>query len=169
MKPAFYVLGAALDFIGIMLIASPDLVPGAVRIAARARQWERTTENRLRRLVRLKPRPHFVNISATIEGRATLSGSGITSFRDDADATEKLEYLLRRDRESQEAFNSLARRVETIEAETPARLEQLRDEMQTHVDARLTSRLADLRAARLWGVVALLSGLIIGTIANLLS
>jgi hypothetical protein len=83
--------------------------------------------------------------------------------------TEKVAYLMRRDQESQQALNSMARRVETIETDTPTKLEQLRGEMQMHVEARLSSRLADLRAARLWGVAALLFGLAIGTVANLLS
>ena len=110
-----------------------------------------------------------MNVAVALAGTGSISVSGTKGFSETADPAQKLAYLLRRDQESQKAFNALARRVETIETDTPIKLEQLRGDMQAHVESRLSSRLADLRAARLWGVAALLSGLIIGTIANLLS
>jgi hypothetical protein len=116
----------------------------------------------------LPPRKHVVSLSATVSGKATISGSGIVSFDEAASVKEKVAFLLRRDLESQEAANALAMRLDRIERETPEKLEKLRGDLQEHIEIRLTSRLADLRAARLWGVTALVIGLGLGTAANLL-
>jgi len=168
MKPALYVVGAVVELVGIVLVASPDLIPGAVSLAGRLRTWGRIAENKVRSALHLPPRIHVVSVSATVSGKATLSGSAVIGFDESAGIEEKVSYLLRRDRESQEAANALATRVEHLERETPQQLEKLRDDLHEHIETRLSSRLADLRAARLWGVAGLIIGLGLGTVANLL-
>lgn len=168
MKPTFYIMGAVLDLIGIVLIASPDLVPWAVRMAARLRVLEQSIENRLRRLLRIGPRGRIASLSATVTGGASVSAVVTRGLSPGASIEQQVAYLLRRDEDAQTTFNAFASRVERIERETPAQLNALRTELQSHVEDRVSQRLADLRAARLWGVAFLMAGLALGSVANLL-
>jgi len=167
-RPALYLVGAIVELLGIVLVASPDLVPGAVAFAGRLRAWARMIESRLRSFLHLPPRVRVASLDVTVTGKGRVGGSLVVGFNEKASLEEKVAWLLRRDRESQEAHNALAARVEAFEEETLRRLEQLRGELKEDIEARLSSRLADLRAARLWGVAALIIGLGLGTVANLL-
>jgi hypothetical protein len=55
MKASLYIVGAVVELGGILLVASPDLVPGSLRFAAWARPRLRRLENRIRRLIRARP------------------------------------------------------------------------------------------------------------------
>jgi hypothetical protein len=75
-QKALYAAGAALELLGIALVASPDLVPGARRLSRWiAPRWRRF-ENRLRSLVGLRPRTivHTASFAASAEGAASASG-----------------------------------------------------------------------------------------------
>jgi hypothetical protein len=165
---AFYIAGAAVELLGIALIASPDLVPGARRFSRwLAPRW-RSIENRIRRLLHLRPRSitHSVEVAGTIETAGSLSA--VTSVAADADLEQKVEFLLRRDREEQQEINTLSERFESLERESARRLDELREQMEEHVSSELSSALADYRPVRIVGAVAVAAGLGLATAGNFL-
>jgi enolase len=83
-----------------------------------------------------------------------------------ASLEEKVAFLLRRDEEAQGAVNALAERVAAIEEQAPRQLEQLRGEMQAHVDQKIRAALDEYRELRVAGTVALGLGLACVTVAN---
>jgi hypothetical protein len=167
-RTAFYVCGALAELCGIVLVASPDLVPGAVRFIGWWRPRWRRIENRIRLRLRLKPRPLIV--SGSLSATAKTSGSLAAIVSTGATTVdEKVEYLLRRDRETQQRVNDLAMRLENVEAAHPEDLAVLRDELHRHFEERLGEAQADYRAARIAGAALLMLGLGLTTGANFLS
>ena len=86
-KASLYIVGAVVELSGILLVASPDLVPGALRFAAWARPRLRRIENGVRRLFRTRPRVrrqtatgHVVPASASADRRpGPVGSSGATA------------------------------------------------------------------------------------------
>jgi len=160
------VVGAIFELAGIVLLGFPDFLPGAVRFSGWFRRLARRGVNLLRRLVGLSPRGvvHSVGLS----GGITMGGSVSAVVSTGAKTLEdKVEYLLRRDRDAQRAFNDLAGRVSLLETESPRRLAELRGQMEEHVGRELTAALEVYRPLRIIGVVALVVGLGCVTAASL--
>jgi hypothetical protein len=164
-KPTFYIVGALCEMLGIILVATPDLVPGAVRLAHWMRVHWRPTENQIRRLLGLPLRSivHTVGMAGTIELAGRISAIKSTGA---ATIEEKVEFLLRRDQEAQRDVNDLRGRVEDLEAETSRKLGELRDELMTRVADARTAAQADYRTARIGGTITLAIGLALTTIGN---
>jgi hypothetical protein len=161
-----FVVGALFEFAGIVLLGFPDFVPGALRLSRWLRPRTRSVVNRLRRLLRLPPRPTFVDLGGAVEIHGVLRGSAMKSVAAGASLEEKVAFLLRRDEEAQGAVNALAERVAAIEEQAPRQLEQLRGEMQAHVDQKIRAALDEYRELRVAGTVALGLGLACVTVAN---
>lgn len=166
MKAALFVIGAAVELLGIVLVASPDLVPGAVRLARWTRVRWRPIENRVRRAVGLAPRGRVVELSATISGGGRVSASAIVGHNPGAPIESKVEYLLRRDQALQETANRLTQRVETLEAESAKRIDDLRQEIEARIVREIEVAQEDYRRARIGGTIALAIGLALVTAAN---
>jgi hypothetical protein len=168
-QATLYSFGAFLELIGIVLVASPDLVPGARRFSRWLAPRLRRVENRLRRLLRLRGR----NIVINAEPATVVVSAGNVSFSKSvsADATleRKVEFLLQRDQEAQSAANELGERVSAIERESPRQLDELRERMEAHVSTELVAALAEYRPARVIGTIALAIGLGLATAANLIA
>jgi hypothetical protein len=164
-KATLYTLGALFELAGIVAVASPDLVPGAVRFAAWLRVRLRRAVDRLRRFIG-RPRPQVIEVG--LAGAVATAGS--LSFSKSVNANANLEqqvaFLLHRDQEAQRDVNALAKRVTEVEQGAPRRLAELRAEMEAHVEHKLTAAQADFRAARVLGAFALAIGLALTTIAN---
>jgi hypothetical protein len=165
-KVALYLLGAFLELSGILFLAAPDLVPGALGLSRWTSTHWQTIESRLRRLLHLPIRRTVYADAVT--GTMTMGGSavGITSMSSEATLEQKVEFLLRRDQESQHTENRLGERVRDVERELARQLNELRGAMVEHVDRRLTAAQADYRTAREIGTAALVLGLAMTTWAN---
>ena len=168
MKPALYIAAAILECLGVVLLASPDLIPGAVSLAGRLQRLELRAENWLRRQLHQAPRYRVRLIEgATISGKSSLSAS-LTMSVDLADTIDrKVEWLLERDKATQAAIDGLNQRIAAFETMLSGRLDELRQTFEALLERRVTERLGDKRTARLWGVFFLIAGLGIGTWANL--
>lgn len=167
MRPALYTIGALCELLGIVLIAAPDLVPGAKRLSRWIRLRWRTIENRAKRLLRLSPRGQVVQVAGI--GSAMALGGGVRAFvspRKDASLEEKVAYLVRRDREAQEAEGRIKERVDALEAESRQRVEDLRLEIEALIESELRAAQEDFRAVRIGGAVALTIGLMLTTLGN---
>ena len=68
MQTALLIVGAVSEFIGIVLIAFPDLLAGALRLSAWLARAARKIEKRVRCLVRLPGRNHVVALSSGLSG-----------------------------------------------------------------------------------------------------
>jgi hypothetical protein len=165
-RVALYIIGAAFEILGIVLIASPDLVPGAVRAAGWTRRRWRPIENRIRRWLRLPPRTIFANIGLATEVSGASRISAVVSTG--ADTIEKqVEFLLRRDQETQKAVNAIHEQLGEIARAAESGLDTLRAEFTSHVAAEIATAQADYRAVRIGGTVALVIGLVLSTAGNL--
>ena len=168
MRIGLLLVGAGCELIGIILVGSPDLLPGAIGAAGWARIRWRAFANRMRRLLRLPIHATVYAETATATGTASVGGTSTISFSPEAALTDQVAFILSRDLEVQKAMSGLDERLSTIEAEAPKRLAELREEMQTHVSRQLTEAMEDKRAARIWGACALAIGLALTTVANFL-
>jgi hypothetical protein len=167
-KAILYIIGALAELGGILLIAWPDFIPGAVRFAAWLRHNSGRVENRLRSLLGLKPRIIVHEGAGTITGKGRLSGSGIVSHGPNT-LEGNVDFLPRREQANQEAINKLVARVSASEEEAPERLAELRRELREHVTGELAEMQADYRAARVGGACALAIGLTLTTIASFMA
>jgi hypothetical protein len=79
---------------------------------------------------------------------------------------QKVEFLLTRDQEAQRNVYALRGQIEDIQAESPKRLAQLREEVEAHFAQALNAALETHRLLRIRGAIALLLGLICVTYAN---
>ena len=167
-KLSFYVVGAVFELAGIISVASPDLVPGAVRFGAWLRGHLRLAVDRIRRFIG-GPRHQVIELGVA---EAISTAGGVTpmkSMNPEATLEEKVAFMLQRDQEAQGQVNALAKGMSEIEQEGPRRLDALRSQMEAHVERELRATQADFRAARVLGAVALAIGLALTTAANFIT
>jgi hypothetical protein len=164
---ALYVIGAAAEFAGILLVASPDLVPGARRLSQWLSRSLGPTWNRVRRWLRLPPRTYYIHAKA---GTISVSGSiaGVKKSNPEGTPEQQIAFLLQRDQEAQEAHNLLEARVSAIERESPRQLQELRGEVEQHFGTELDRARAEYRAARVVGTMLVAIGLGFATAGNFL-
>jgi hypothetical protein len=167
-QAGLFAAGAVIEFVGIVLLGFPDFVPGAVRLSQWLRVSARRVANRLRRVVRLPPRPTVVTLEGLVHGRSMGRASVTVAVSPGATLEEEVAFLLRRDQESQNRINALTERVAEIEGRTPAELEQLRARMEAHVAQELAAARDEYRPLRIVGTIALALGLICMSVANFL-
>lgn len=167
MAAVLFILGALLQFLGIGLIAAPDLVPFGLRAAGWSRRRWRVLENYVRPLVGLRPREIVVHGAATITGTARIRAARVVET--DAEELEgQVAFLLRRDRDSQLLMNRLLERISVLETVTERGFADLQDELKDHVTDSLAAAQADDRWTRVGGAIALAMGLALTTWASLL-
>lgn len=166
MQPALYIVGALCELLGIVLIAAPDLVPGAKRVGRWIRLRWRTVENRARRSLGLSPRGRVFESSAAITARGRFSAKGTVGHVEDAPLEEKVEYLMRRDQAAQETAHRITERVEALEAESRQSVEDLRREVEALIETELRAAQEDFQAIRIGGTIALATGLALTTLGN---
>jgi hypothetical protein len=163
-----YAAGAFSEFVGIALVASPDLVPGARRLSRGVAPWLRTFENGVRRLLRLPGRNVVVTVGAAGSLGLTGSVSAVKSVAEDATLERRVDFLLQRDQEAQKQANAQAERIATLERESAKKLAEAREQMETHVSSELVAASAEYRPARIIGALAVLIGLGLATAGNFL-
>jgi hypothetical protein len=168
MATILLVIGSVFELGGIVALGFPDLLPGALLLSTwLGRQWRRAA-NRLRRLVGRKPQDVVVTAGAALGAGVALGATAIVS--PGATTLEgKVEYLLRRDEDVQRRMTELTVRLGRLEAESPERLNELRQTMETHVARELSAALEAYRPLRVAGTIALVIGLACATLAALLA
>jgi hypothetical protein len=162
--PLLFAAGALAEFVGIVLLGFPDLLPGARRLSG----WLRRQENRLRRLIGREPRHVFGTSSVGVAIAAGVSASGIVGTSETT-LEGQVAYLLRRDEDAQRKANALAARVNRLEAESPRQIEEAQRQMEQHVAAELADARAEYRELRVAGTLALALGLILVTVATFIA
>lgn len=164
-KAALLIFGAVLEFVGIILIAFPDINPYLVQLSRWLRKHTSALLDRIRRLLG-RPKDLRIEVHSAVElnlaGRASLlkSASGTATLE------EKVGFLLTRDREAQRDVNALRERIEDFESESSKRLDESRREIKTSFERKLTAKLEEYRPLRIVGVIFLVIGLGCATAAN---
>ena len=169
MAVVLLLIGVASEFVGIVLIGFPDFVPGTLRLAGWLRRQGRRIENLIRRLARRKARP--IVVSAGASGGIAIGGSASAVVSPGANATteDKVDFLLRRDLDTQRELNDLAGRVNRLQTESTRQLAEARQDMEQHVDRELATALTEYRPLRVVGTIALAVGLACVTVATFLA
>jgi hypothetical protein len=157
---ALYIFGAVFEFVGIVIIAAPDFFPFARR-AARGLQ---AVTSRIRRLIG-RPRTRIIDVG-TIGATSTMGALGLVKASGAETLEGKVEFLLRRDEEAQNAINAVHARLDAIESASPKRLAELREELVAHVTAEREVAEATYRTERIVGTIALAIGLALSTLGN---
>jgi hypothetical protein len=166
-KTILLVVGALAEFGGILLIAAPDLIPGARRFGRWLdRRW-RPIENRIRRALRLPGRSVTVSASAALSAAVAMSATAVVGVSETATLEEKVAFLLRRNEATQLQTAALAQRVDAIEKDVERREGELRDELHRHIATELRSALEADRVLRVVGSGLLALGLLLATVATL--
>jgi hypothetical protein len=161
------IIGALFQFVGIVLLAASDLLPGARRLGRWLRVHSRSVERRIREFFRRPPRPIVASVAVSDSSSVSDSASAVVSTGATT-VEEKVEFLLRRDQEAQRHMNDVAKRLTELQGDVPQRLSALSDELKGHVAAGVAAAQADFRATRLLGSVALALGLVLTTWATLI-
>jgi hypothetical protein len=159
-------VGAVLEFGGIVAIAFPDFLPHGRRLSRWLGHRARIVVNRVRRLLGMKPLQKIVSVEAADSVEVSGRSSALVSVSEDATPEEKIEFLLRRSREAQQAINTLSGRVKDLEKHVPRQLDQLREDMQAHVSSELAAAEEEYRPLRTAGTLALGVGLACTTVSN---
>jgi hypothetical protein len=145
--------GGVLEFIGIMAVAWPDLLPYGERLSS----WLGRAYRRVAAWVDRFRHPRGA-IEQVLPGLASVGGGRVTgrAFVDpDAPMEEKVEYLLKRDQDVQAMFDSLSAQVVAGDGQAEERLGEVRAELKGHV----ATEMSRYRALRIGGAVALALGL----------
>jgi hypothetical protein len=167
-KTTLIVVGALAEFGGILLIAAPDLIPGARRFGRWLdRRWK-PIENRVRRILGVPGRNVTVSASAAIATAVGMSATAIHGVSETATLEEKVAFLLRRDEATQHKTTALAQRLEAIERDVERREGALRHELHSHVADELRAALDADRVLRVVGSLLLAVGLLLATIGSVL-
>lgn len=173
MQATFFVLGASLQLVGIILVGALDIFPPVERPVIRAAAWAerrwRAIENSARRHLGMQPRGRHSHVAVADEGLRMGGDSISTTVGTTATSTkDRIDYLLRRDRATQEAIERLDKRIDASAESVRAELAELRDELTGRLSTEIASAQADYQRARRWGAAALALGLALSTIATFL-
>ena len=176
-KTTLYVSGAVIEFVGIMLVSSTDVIPVAGSFASWSGRELRSAKSAILRCVRSvkeaisrrpsaepRPRPAYIEGSAAASSSATAE---ITTGLGLGTADEKLERLLPQFRETQREVRYLAARLDEVQRAGNAAREALRAEFEDKTEARIATAAAEARATRFLGAVLLVIGLGLSTAWNL--
>lgn len=160
-------VGAILEWLGIMLVGSPDLVPLSKRFSRWGRQKAQAVTRGAERLFRRRKHAHVVG-AVSAGGSIAMTGHASVFHSLPADATieQKVDFLMRRDQQSQTVNDALSRRLEELGAESETGLRGLRAELETLIDKNLGELKREYFLAKLVGVAALVVGLGLTTAGN---
>lgn len=158
-------VGSAAEFVGILLIAWPDFVPFADRVAS----WFRAALQRGRRWARRRigrPTAQRGEVGTAPEQDFAGRISPIKTAPTEWTLEEQVAWLLRRDQEAQRDANELRARIADAEQASARQVEDTRAELTDQFSTELASALAKDRPVRILGTVLLAVGLTFTVIAN---
>jgi hypothetical protein len=166
-KVTLIIMGVALEVLGLVLTASPELAPRIRRVAVAGRRVAGRLEGPVRRILR---RPKHVFGKSSV-GEFSIRGgraSGYVSVANDAPLERKLEFLMRQAVRDQERLNELEHRVADMPREWRTEVEATR----TALEARIVHELEQARelfiVQRLIGLTCIAAGSVVLAVVNLL-
>jgi hypothetical protein len=112
-KIGLLVGGAAFEFLGIIVIVFPDLIPYGIRLSLWQRRHTRALFDHIGRLLG-RPRNVVIEVPTASELNIAGRGSPMKSASGAATLEQKVEFLLTRDQEAQRDVNMLRERIEDL-------------------------------------------------------
>ena len=159
------VVGAVLEFVGIVLIGWPDLLPGAKRFSAWLASAAARVRYGLRRLFR-RPRHRTIHAASGAYVVAGGSARGVVSPRPGSTDAELIRYLLDRVALMEEALDGLRSTIAANREGHERAAVALHAELTADFEAGLRAAFAQHRPLRIAGMVALFGGLVCVTVAS---
>lgn len=154
-------IGIGLELVGLALVGASDYVPLARTIGhVVGRSLKRSAVSAWWRVARLFGRRRTIYASVS-PGGVTISGghiTGIVSPGENATLEQKVEFLLRRSVEWQEALQDIERRLGELPAAWRSDIATARTELEARFERRLTETQERYLLARRIGLVCLLAG-----------
>jgi hypothetical protein len=152
-------LGIALEFVGVVLVGAPDLVPGARRLSLWLGEHGERAAWRVLRLLGFK-RTHYA--SASVGGTASVSGrlTVLKGYAGPDSLEAKVDFLFERDQDQQRAVQGMEHKLIELAEETGRQLEAQREEVETFVREEIAAEDARYRWARVIGALCLVAGLV---------
>jgi hypothetical protein len=162
------------ELFGVLLVASPELLPRAKRALVWIRSgWNRIKKGcrllleRIKRLLGKEPPPKHVELKLSDVG-GTSDAALALHAPPAGDLGEKVDFLIRRDRANQERFQALEQRIGALPAKWQGEMQARSRELQVGFEEALRELEDRHISARLLGLSLLIVGIILNTWGNLL-
>ena len=160
-------VGALLEFVGIGLVASPELAPWVRRLGDAVRRAGRRARARLRRLLR-RPRHVVMGAAAGEYGLIGSSASGEVTPGKDATLERKVDFLMEETKRTRRRLLEFKRELADHPDRWHRAIEAAKGELESLMDEKVQAvRDAHIRR-RLLGIVLLLAGVPLLAWANFL-
>ncbi len=177
-KAWLYSIGGALELVGIVFVAWPELGPIARRARTKLSSEARIAFVRARAAFlyawyRLRRRPlhrkvQSVELGTAIETDSALSVKPIYGEPGpDATDTEKISYLMGRVKMLLDQGEAHRKLIDALPEQWRREMRKSIDELRAHVTGELTRVESESLFERRWGVVLLVAGVIVSTLGNL--
>jgi hypothetical protein len=169
-----YAFSGSFEAVGLLLVAAPEVMTALRRLGAwTAAQWRKftpylaTVERFVRRLLR-RPRHIVVNVGAA---SVVSSGGQVTTRVSPGEGKtleEKIDYLLRRDEAMQARVDSVELRMSGLPSEWRTEIEEASETLHSE-QMQALDELRERHLEQRWlGIVLLLIGVVLATVANLM-
>jgi hypothetical protein len=150
-------VGALLEFVGIGLVASPELAPWVRRLGDAVRRAGQRARARLRRLLR-RPRHVVMGAAAGEYGLIGSSVSGEVTPGKDATLERKIDFLMEETKRTRRRLSELKREIANHPGRWHRAIEAAKGDLESLMDEKVEAvRDAHLNVRR-WGVVLVLLG-----------
>jgi hypothetical protein len=164
-------LGAWNELLGVLLVASPELIPRIQRLIRVLSRFVSVGARRIAAyvtdLLRRRPPSQTVSISPAVETDTAGKSLVFKSAIHGSDLAQQVEFLLRRTSEHERRLDLIEPELGRIREEIRTTSHEVRDELRRDQEA-LERRLADKRIAlRLLGLLYVVLGLVLGWGGNL--
>jgi hypothetical protein len=169
-----YSFGGSAEFFGLLLVAAPELVPILQSIGAAAaggwRSLRALQRKAAARLLRLLGRPQHQRVvvgAGGVTAGGHLSGSGRVSHSPGATLEGKVDYLLRRDQQVQDALERLNLSLEAMPGRWQAAIAETSETLRGEHSRALEQLREHHLQPRLLGILLLAVGVGLATAGNL--
>ncbi|MGE3138437.1 MAG: hypothetical protein AB7I08_12365 [Thermoleophilia bacterium] len=157
------IVGAGLEFFGIVALGWPDFIPWRDGLSA----WATRTWGWIRlRVLRRKGRSYSVTLGSAAESSHALRFTAIKGPPKGQSLAETVGWLVNRDREAQQKEQDLEHLIQDLDKAVDQRMDSSRDEMRGEYEAKLSEALEQYRSLRIVGTFILFVGLVCTTWAN---
>jgi chromosome segregation ATPase len=167
MKALIVVVGASLEFAGIFLIASPELVPRLRRARATIERSLYRLKARIRRLLgRTKTVTASVNVSDSL--RSSDRARALRTMGASGTVDDQLERLRRAVERLEQRLDDAEHEIQTHPGRWTADIERAKGEIESIFDSKLEATRDEYINRRLIGVFCVLAGVPLLAWANFL-
>ena len=162
-------LGTWNEVLGVLLVASPELLPRAQRAFRYLLEWlsvrARRVSGVLRRALRLPGRNHYVNLASAVSA-ASAVGARLSLGAPSGSVEDRLKWLIEKVRKHDERIDDIDQEVTKLPDRWQADMDVMRQELEG-LSRELVRSVADARIRlRLIGLTYIVLGLVLAWVGN---